>query len=92
MHAVGNGHEIVLFQNGDGEVIDWICNHDGCVYSKPDLDSELSLSNYMGIDGMRWAEQFVRLHGGDVGLMHSWFANAIEAGRDSVTNEKNGDL
>ena len=30
-----------------------------------------------------WAAEFVRLHGGDEGLMLSWFANAIEAGRDA---------
>ena len=28
-----------------------------------------------------WAAEFVRLHGGDEGLMLAWFANAIEVGR-----------
>ena len=28
-----------------------------------------------------WAAEFVRLHGGDEGLMMGWFANAIEVGR-----------
>ena len=28
-----------------------------------------------------WAAEFVRLHGGDEGLMLGWFANAIEVGR-----------
>jgi len=32
-------------------------------------------------DAQAWAQEFVRLHGGDDGLMLSWFANAIEAGR-----------
>ena len=32
-----------------------------------------------------WAAEFVKLHGGDEGLMRTWFANAIEAGRDAGT-------
>jgi len=32
-------------------------------------------------DASRWAAEFVRLHGGDEGLMLAWFANAIEHGR-----------
>ena len=32
-------------------------------------------------DAVRWAEAFVRMHGGDEGLMLTWFANAIETGR-----------
>ena len=28
-----------------------------------------------------WAKEFVRVHGGDEGLMLTWFANAIEVGR-----------
>lgn len=34
-------------------------------------------------DALVWAEAFVALHGGDVGLMIGWFANAIEVGRDA---------
>ena len=36
----------------------------------------------LGMDGMKWAEEFVKLHGGDLSLIHSWFANAIMAGYD----------
>lgn len=32
-------------------------------------------------DASQWAAEFVRLHGGDEGLMLAWFANAIEHGR-----------
>jgi hypothetical protein len=32
-------------------------------------------------DAQKWAQEFVRMHGGDEGLMISWFANAIETGR-----------
>jgi hypothetical protein len=32
-------------------------------------------------DAAKWAREFVRLHGGDHGLMLTWFANAIEHGR-----------
>lgn len=38
-------------------------------------------------DGMIWAQEYVRLHGGDVELMHSWFANAIMAGYDHARRE-----
>lgn len=34
-------------------------------------------------DAMVWAEEFVRMHGGDVALMLTWFANAIEVGRSA---------
>jgi hypothetical protein len=34
------------------------------------------------IDARVWAEEFVRIHGGDVDLMIGWFANAIMAGHD----------
>lgn len=43
----------------------------------------VDLLAYMGTNGQRWAERFVAMHGGDVGLMLAWFANAIEAGRDA---------
>lgn len=32
-------------------------------------------------DASKWAREFVRLFGGDEGLMLAWFANAIEHGR-----------
>lgn len=34
------------------------------------------------MDAKVWAEEFVKLHGGDEGLMLSWFANAIMCGHD----------
>jgi len=33
-------------------------------------------------DAMKWATEFVRMHGGDESLMLGWFANAIMAGYD----------
>jgi hypothetical protein len=36
------------------------------------------------MDGRFWAEEFVKLHGGDAALMHTWFANAIMAGYDEA--------
>lgn len=33
-------------------------------------------------DALDWAREFVKLHGGDEGLMLSWFANAIMTGHD----------
>lgn len=53
------------------------------------------LLTYMGTDAMRWAEEFCKLFGvykvneveadnsDQIGLMVTWFANAIEAGRDA---------
>lgn len=41
-------------------------------------------------DAKVWAERFVQLHGGDVELLTTWFANAIDAGWESgrsVANE-----
>lgn len=35
------------------------------------------------MNAMRWAEEFVKLHGGDKELMHGWFANAIMCGWDN---------
>jgi hypothetical protein len=51
--------------------------------SPSDVDDEDDgvVMTRMGTDGRKWADEFVRMHGGDVGLMLSWFANAIEAGR-----------
>lgn len=34
-------------------------------------------------DAAFWAQEFVRVHGGDEGLMLAWFANAIEVGRSA---------
>jgi len=38
-------------------------------------------------NALKWAEEFVRLHGGDTGLMLAWFANAIETGRRAGSGE-----
>ena len=38
-------------------------------------------------DARIWAKEFVRLHGGDRALMTSWFASAIELGRDAGRQE-----
>jgi len=38
-------------------------------------------------DASKWAAEFVRMHGGDEGLMLSWFANAIMAGYDRGRGE-----
>lgn len=35
------------------------------------------------MNAMRWAEEFVKIHGGDKELMHGWFANAIMCGWDN---------
>jgi hypothetical protein len=40
----------------------------------------------LGTDAQLWAQEFVKLHGGDEGLMISWFANAIEAGAREPKN------
>ena len=53
------------------------------VKSTLDEMSSGGLLRYVGLDANRWAEQFCAMHGGDVGLMIGWFANAIEAGRGS---------
>lgn len=45
------------------------------------------LLTYMGVDGQRWAEKFCEMHGGDIGLMLGWFANAIEAGKQAAREE-----
>lgn len=46
--------------------------------------NDVALLQYMGTDAQRWAAQFVRLYpnGTDEGTLISWFANAIEAGKD----------
>jgi hypothetical protein len=36
-------------------------------------------------DASVWAREFVKIYGGDVGLMISWFANAIENAKDHHT-------
>lgn len=48
---------------------------------------DAELLNYVGTDAEKWTEQFLAHAGLDnagpdfVSTMHSWFANAIEAGR-----------
>lgn len=37
-------------------------------------------------DAKTWAEEFVKIHGGDEGLMLGWFANAIMKGFDDAQN------
>ena len=39
---------------------------------------------YGEFDAKKWAEEFVRLHGGDEELMLTWFASAIMTGHDSA--------
>jgi hypothetical protein len=36
------------------------------------------------IDAKFWAEEFVKVHGGNMELMHAWFANALMAGYDEA--------
>jgi hypothetical protein len=43
---------------------------------------ESAINLHATTDAMVWAREYVRMHGGDEGLMLSWFANAIETGRD----------
>jgi len=43
------------------------------------------------MDGKFWAEEFVKLHGGDVALMHTWFACAVMAGYDEAQRRYEGD-
>ena len=40
------------------------------------------------MDASVWAKEFVRLHGGDEGLMLAWFANAIMCGYDHAKREE----
>lgn len=43
-------------------------------------------------DGLKWAEEFMRIYGKSkitTNLMHSWFANAIMTGYDSVKIQNN---
>lgn len=37
---------------------------------------------YGEMDARKWAAEFVRIHGGDEGLMLAWFASAIMTGYD----------
>lgn len=48
-----------------------------------DDESPAAFLARLGTDGQVWAREFVARHGGDEGLMLSWFANAIEAGRSA---------
>ena len=51
---------------------------------EPDLAtlSDPEMLTYLGDDAHKWAKAFVHFHGGDVGLMTTWFANAIETADD----------
>ena len=53
----------------------------------PVSESDGQLLARLGTDAQLWAREFIRLHGysfiKDEGLMISWFANAIEAGRSA---------
>lgn len=40
-------------------------------------------------NALKWAEHFVRLHGGDKGLMHTWFAGAIMTGHNHEITRQN---
>ena len=42
------------------------------------------------MDAQRWTKEFVRLHGGDEGLMLGWFANAIMVGYDKGRETRRG--
>lgn len=44
---------------------------------------ELTRNLLSTTDAAMWADGFVKLHGGDWGLMVGWFANAIEVGREA---------
>ena len=57
--------------------------------------SDGDLLNALGVDAAKWAEAFMQLHISgskkkrddiNFGLMHSWFACAIEAGKDYKGN------
>lgn len=50
---------------------------------KPFFETDSELLSYMGTDATRWAEQFCMSNDVDEGLMISWFANAIEAGKNA---------
>jgi hypothetical protein len=51
---------------------------------EPDLAtlSDPEMLAYLADDARKWAKAFVRFHGGDVELMTTWFANAIETADD----------
>lgn len=57
--------------------------------STPDVENDGELLQRLGTDGMKWAEEFMKLHGKQLDrdqwfdLLHGWFANAIEAGRSA---------
>ncbi|HXJ69391.1 MAG TPA: hypothetical protein VNM39_10830 [Verrucomicrobiae bacterium] len=63
---------------GPGEV----CKACGFVAPAPDP------THLVGeFDAWKWADEFVRIHGGDKDLMVTWFANAIMAGYDHARRE-----
>ena len=41
-------------------------------------------------DAAVWADEYVKLYGGDWGLMVAWFANAIETGRAAGRDDDHG--
>lgn len=49
----------------------------------------MSFSN-QSFSAPEWAAEFVRLHGGDEGLMLAWFANALMAGYDEAQRRAEG--
>lgn len=53
---------------------------------KIEIVKDENILSHMGVDAMKWAEQFCARFGTDVtdeGLMLGWFANAIESGRNA---------
>jgi hypothetical protein len=53
---------------------------------KPENDADVLA--YMGTDGLKWSEEFLKLcppytHPNYASAVHSWFANAIEAGKSA---------
>jgi hypothetical protein len=46
--------------------------------------SEPNLLNALGTDATKWADAFCEMHGGDRGLMTTWFANAMMNEHDTL--------
>jgi hypothetical protein len=49
------------------------------VNTKPEDRADWPLPSF---DARDWAKAFVKMHGGDEGLMQVWFANALMRGYD----------
>jgi dimeric dUTPase (all-alpha-NTP-PPase superfamily) len=47
--------------------------------------TDTDLLTWMGTDARRWASAYHEKFGGDEGTLISWFANAVEAGRNANT-------